>query len=294
MWQRPVLARVWQNERRTAGAMPASEIAKRIYGASAIGGPNNVTMVSGTIRVAYDTPISSGMMQDWKTLHDSLPGAAFDVVLNMCDYQSADPAKNNPRNVIAKMREIEQKLGSMGPKYKPDAWFFDFYDRPFSNNADCKTTQNPKVMFDTMTKWAHGRSPRQLVGGNIWGESVPPSADFVAVPDEQGIAHTLNKVKSLGAAMRLVHVENNPQKCDGDDPQQPTTEKCQGNGGDKYIWRTSPEDRIAYNKAFAGAQTPTIRYVTPVLFPLSSHLGADGTNAFDAVTNARSSDLPKH
>ena len=152
-------------------------------------------------------------------------------------------------------------------------------------------------MFQQIAQWAHGTSngkPHQLVGGNVWS-IVPPGADFVAVPDEEGVQHTLDKAHAFGNnVMRLVHVENNPQKCDGENPEHPGTNACQGSGGDKFIWRTSPNERLAYHQAFRSAQTLTLRYMTPVLFPLSQHLGASGTNAFDAVTNAPASALPKH
>ena len=146
-------------------------------------------------------------------------------------------------------------------------------------------------MFAALSKWAHGNG--QLVGGNVW-ELVPPGADFVAVPDEQGFAHTMSKLQGMKNVMRLTHVENNPQKCDFDDPWNPTSQECQGSGGDKLIWRTKPQDRLAYYHQFYAAQTPTLRYMTPVLFPISHHLGASGPNAFDAVRNAPASTLPRH
>lgn len=300
MWQRPVMLRVWQNERHVAP--DAATVADRIRHANAIGGPKSPTIVSGAIRLARETALTDPMLADWKALRDQFPNAAFDFALNICDYDSADPQQHNPGNVIEKMRQIEARFAALekanpGRRYRPDAWFFDFYDRPFTN-PDCRTTQNPSVMFTAMAKWAHGTSGgkrKQLVGGNIWGDTAPPGADFIAVPDEKGIAHTLGKLQAIGpGVMRLTHVENNPQKCADDDPKNPSTELCQSNNGDRLIWRTKPDERASYHHAFQKAQTPTLRYMTPIFFPMSAHLGASGTNAFDAVANARASDLPSH
>jgi len=296
MYQRPAMARVWQNDVRTAGDMTAAQIADRIHHMSDIGGPNTPSVISGTIRVSRDQVIDWNMIGDWLSLRDAFPGVPFDIVLNICDYERADPQATNPGNVITKMRAINDEMAAWekafpGHHYRPNAWFFDFYDRPFSNNADCKPVQAPAVMFAALSKWAHANN--QLVGGNVW-DTVPPGADFVAVPDEEGIQHTLSKLQSMKNVMRLAHIENNPQKCDYDTPWNPSSEQCKGSNGDRLIWRTTPQARLWYHKQYYNAQTPTLRYMTPVLFPISHHLGASGPHAFDAVTNAPASSLPRH
>src|SRR5678815_3555231 len=94
MWQRPVLVRVWQNDSRTAGTMTVAEIADRIHHMSDLGGPNNPTVISGTIRLARDQVIDWNMIGDWLGLRDAFPGVPFDIVLNICDYERADPQTN--------------------------------------------------------------------------------------------------------------------------------------------------------------------------------------------------------
>ena len=84
------------------------------------------------------------------------PDAKFDVVLNPYNY-------NTTTEILTAMKTINSKL-------KIDIWFFDDYAPAYKANP---------VPLDAAISYAH--SLGQYIGGNVWGTSVPPGSDFVAV-----------------------------------------------------------------------------------------------------------------
>jgi hypothetical protein len=288
MFAKPVIARMWMPGHKTVGDRTAAEVARALLRG---GKPS---MVSGLIRLdaGADLDAQEPAFADYRAVRQGMSGVPFDIVLNACQYKTADALTGH-------LAAINGKLGGQ----KPEAWFFDFYDTPLHDRkGDCDArSPHADAMLRTVAEWAHRQN--QLIGGNVWsGSGLPPGADFYAVPDEHGKNATFDLVAKLPKdVVRLVHVENNPQNCwvkQGDastldDPRHPTKDTCKGSGGDEYIWRMTPNERQTYDDDFAAAgRRDDYAYMRPVFFPLSDHLAVGGSQSFDRDANLAASKLP--
>jgi hypothetical protein len=253
---RTVIARMYQQDQWTVPGHDAAYVAEQLEAVKP-------TFVSGLVRLGAGKRLADypQIVKAWKNVRQKLPRTRFDFVLNICDFTT-------PEAVTGQMGEINATLG----KSKPDIWFFDFYDRPIAPEGDrpCAAT---KEVLDAAIAFAHAAPQKQLVGGNVWTDRIPDHTDLVAVPDERGLDATMRVVGNLQrshpAVPRMVHIENNPQKC----------ATC-GNDGATFM-TGSEGNREKYLTSFASAQrTKHFQYMFPVFFPLS----APGANqhAFDA------------
>lgn len=285
----PVISRMYQVGNKVVGDRTVAEVAAALRS-------QRPSLVSGLIRVDSDPNLDSNgqAFTDFKQVRQSLRGVPFDVVLNACQYRTADA-------LTSQMKRINDRLGSD----RPEAWFFDFYDTPLRTRDEPCDARGPnaRAILRKVAEWAHRND--QLIGGNVWqAQDLPEGADFTSIPDELGPKTTLEDVAKLPKnVVRLVHVENNPQKCWGspndpksdlDDPRRPRKERCRGSSGEKYIWRTSPADRKKYDAGFVAAGRKNgFSYMRPVFFPLSYHLaGGEKSQAFDRNANAPPTALP--
>lgn len=287
MFAAPVLARMWMPGHKTVGNRTAAEVAKALE-------VRDPSMVSGLIRVDADPNLDkhAAAFADFRAVRSAMKGVAFDVVLNACQYTSAEQLTKH-------LAGINARLGGQ----KPESWFFDFYDTPLhKREGDCDARgPNAKAMLRKTAEWAHRQG--QLIGGNVWSAvDLPEGADYYSVPDEHGRKSTLALVSRMpDDVVRLVHVENNPQNCSvkegnvstNDDPRNPTKALCKGSGGDEYIWRMTPAERKKYDEDFvAEGRRAGYSYMRPVFFPLSDHLAGGGAQAFDRNANRPAKDLP--
>jgi hypothetical protein len=251
---RSVVARMYQQDTWMVPGHDAAHVAEQLDGVKP-------TYVSGLVRLGANKRLADypQIVGAWKKVRQKLPRTRFDFVLNICDFTTPDA-------VTGQMGEINGALG----KSRPDVWFFDFFDRPIAPEGDRPCAATKEVLDAAI---AFGHSQKQLVGGNVWTDRIPDHTDLVAVPDERGLDATMrvigNLQRSHPGVPRMVHVENNPQKC----------ADC---GNDGLLYMTgSASAREKYLTSFASVQrTKHFQYMFPVFFPLS----APGANqrAFDA------------
>ncbi len=216
------------------------------------------TYVSGLVRLSWDTIISSDMREIFRGVKTCVRGqikhpVAFDVVLNAEHY--TDPKANDPHNVVHSLKEgsdrLHARLTSGNAELAPDIWFFDFYTKPFNDGSQ---PWFKGAMTDGIG-WIHNAG--LLVGGNVWGRSVPPHTDFAAIPLTGGLDGTMPQITALASDVpTFIHVRNDPQVCDSEG----------------LAWfRYSPERKDSTITNVAKKQADlNVGYMYPLFFPLSA------------------------
>lgn len=213
------------------------------------------TYVSGLVRLDEDETVDGERIETFKAVRNCIRqrttghAVRFDVVLNALQYSDPDTVPSAARGAAM----LEERLAEVNAKLSPDFVFFDFYTVPF--NRHDKDWYSSAIAHGMDYVHAHG----QLVGGNVWGKSVPPGTDFAAVDDSGGLDDVREQSKAIleraPKGMPLViHVRN--------DPQVPGSEGLRFIGGD-----------LAYRKDVVTSESGLARdlgctYGLPVFFPL--------------------------
>lgn len=222
------------------------------------------TYVSGLLRLDQDEELTHEEVETYRAVRRCIREKVtkhpvrFDVVLNAKQYADPDIYSTGGKGSDA----LRARLKGLEDELAPDLYFFDFYTIPF---ADDSKDWHKGAILDGI-EWIHAH--HALVGGNVWGRSVPPGTDFAALDDSSGIDRLADQVNALrGEVPLLMHIQN--------DPQAP------GSQGLKWLdyshgYRTDVLEREAGNESKFGYS-----YMFPVFFPLRI-VGKDRV-AYDAV-----------
>jgi hypothetical protein len=217
------------------------------------------TYVSGLVRLSWDTPISDGM----RTVFQGVKACVrkritnhpvkFDVVLNALHY--AEPRSSDPKNGIGSPDEGRDRLQGMvrkvADKLQPDIVFFDFYTVPFNDDKVDYFTAPMKEGIDMLHR------NKMLVGGNVWGNTVPDGTDFAALPLTGGFPGTSSQINALADELpTFVHIRNDPHICDSE-------------GLDWFEWSRERRGDTIENHASKQKELG-IGYGYPLFFPLSA------------------------
>ncbi len=208
------------------------------------------TYVSGLIRLDADEDLSDDQVLTYNAIRRCIRSKAnhpvrFDVVLNAEHY--ADPAAyptagKGADALRARLQNLEKRLA-------PDLYFFDFYTVPFHDKDDTEWNEGAIVAG---IAWIHAH--KRLVGGNVWGNTVPKGTDFAAIDDSAGLDRTREQAKALRGVPLLMHIQN--------DPQSPKS------AGLAFLHAT-PQERESLVTKEAGLERQVgFAYMFPVFFPL--------------------------
>jgi hypothetical protein len=216
------------------------------------------TYVSGLVRLSWDTVITDEMRTIYRgvksCLRDKLKRPVrFDVVLNALHY--SEPRATDPKNGVSSNQEgserLRARLRSGNNLLEPDLWFFDFYTVPFNNNTQHWFAGAMRDGIDVIHR------DKLLVGGNVWGRSVPAGTDFAAIPLTGGFAGSQDQIAALQKDVpTFVHIRNDPHICDSE-------------GLDWFEWTDTRRDDAITNHASRQAAL-NVGYMFPVFFPLSA------------------------
>lgn len=164
-------------------------------------------------------------------------------------------------------------MEQLDSKLKVDGWCFDYFSTAQKEVPEWVTA---------VTNYAHDRN--QTVGGNVFGNVVPPSADAVAFVDGPsnsmfGFSFDPKEVANLkhnsSSTVILGHLQNNPQNGN-------STESCVF----MYDWNSTR--RAEYLAYWASQQEPQgFTYTFPVFFPL-----CPGAYSFDPLSDELSISVP--
>jgi hypothetical protein len=219
------------------------------------------TYVSGLVRLSWDTPISD----DMRTIFQGVKSCVrkritnhpvkFDVVLNALHYAEPRSSAMDPKNGIGSPDEGRDRLRSMinkvADKLQPDIVFFDFYTVPFNDDKVDYFTAPMKEGIDQIHR------NKMLVGGNVWGNSVPDGTDFAALPLTGGFPGTRSQIDALADELpTFVHIRNDPHICDSE-------------GLEWFEWTRERRADTIENHASKQKELG-IGYGYPLFFPLSA------------------------
>lgn len=255
LMKRVVLGRLYQKKDWTlpnVGPTPAERIA---YVCNVLK-PLRPTYVSGLVRLDDDAPIAPEVVQVFNGIRGCLPNAKFDVVLNAEHY--TDPKRHangqQARDALkARAKELKNVMHA-------DIVFFDFFNSPYND-------EHKDWYRDALTDGTRfiRKTLNMKVGGNVWGMTLPPNSDFVALDNfdrgsTDGYVYDKKQIDHFrGRLPIMIHVENNPQKRDS--------------MGLKWI-DNGPEYRRDQVAKYAGDQAKEgFSYMFPVFFPLQCCAG---------------------
>lgn len=230
--------------------------------------PLDPTYVSGLLRVDADEDLSDEQIAIYKGIRRCLRGRAnhpirFDVVLNALHYADPSAYPTGGKGADA----LRGRLKNLSESIAPDLWFFDFYTVPFH---DAKGETWNKGAIVAGIDWIHFHGG--LVGGNVWGDSVPDGTDFAAVDDSAGFDRTKSQAAALHGVPLLMHIQNDPQS-----PKSAGLAFVEGTPGER-------EDVV---KAEAALQSKIdAAYMFPVFFPLKFTGKGKEMVAYDARQDA--------
>lgn len=211
--------------------------------------PLDPTYVSGLVRLDVDDQLGTEQIAVYKGIQRCLRKRAnhpirYDVVLNALHYADPEAYPTGGKGADAlrdRLRDVAQALA-------PDLWFFDFYTVPFH---DSKGVDWHAGAIVAGIDWIHAHGG--LVGGNVWGNSVPDGTDFAAVDDSAGLDRTREQAAALRGVPLLMHIQNDPQ--------------ADSSAGLAFIGGT-PQDREGVVTREARLQAEArVSYMFPVFFP---------------------------
>ncbi len=212
--------------------------------------PLDPTYVSGLIRLDADEDLGPEQIAIYRGIRRCLRARAnhpirFDVVLNALHYADPDAYPTGGKGADA----LRGRLKNLTEDLAPDLFFFDFYTVPFH---DAKGKDWNKGAIVAGIDWIHFHG--RLVGGNVWGESVPDGTDFAAVDDSGGLDRTRAQAAALHGVPLLFHIQNDPQS-----PKSAGLAFLEGTPGERenIVRRESELQRDIHAS-----------YMYPVFFPL--------------------------
>lgn len=216
------------------------------------------TYVSGLVRLSWDTPISD----DMRTVFQGVKACVrkrinhpvkFDVVLNALHY--SEPRSSDPKNGVSSPDEgrdrIRGMINKVADKLQPDIVFFDFYTVPFNDDKVNYFTVPMKDGIDIIHR------NKMLVGGNVWGRSVPDGTDFASLPLTGGFEGTRDQIDALADELpTFVHIRNDPHICGSE-------------GLDWFEWTRERRGNAIENHA-SKQKDLGVGYGYPLFFPLGA------------------------
>lgn len=220
------------------------------YAAAAAG--MNPSYVSGLIYLHYGQSVTQQMANDYATIRNAVlavnPAAKFDVEISLNPNPPDGDPFPNAAAVTAMMTTLDCQL-------HPDIWFFDFYSTAYKSQPAWVTAA---------INYAH--SHNQLVGGNVFNNTIPPGSDFAAFVDDAsstsnyGFDYNTAEIAamkaSLPSAYVLGHLQSNAQNGS-------TTESCQ------YSQSWSETEQSNYLLHWASKQTTYgFQFMYPLFYPL--------------------------
>ena len=221
--------------------------------------------ISGLIYLEQQTELTDQMIDDWNTIrsivHSTVSGARLDVEISL------NPDPPSPKTPFASADAVRAKMESIHATLNNGGWWFDFYSQAQQAHPD---------WIAAAVEYAH--SNNQTVGGNVFGNKVPPGSDAVAFVDdivsgsEYGFDFNTTEIADLKAspvdALVLGHLQSNSQNGD-------TTESA------IYIDQWTEAKRLSYLEFWDNSQSQYgFTFMWPVFYPLYP-----GAMAFDPLTD---------
>lgn len=204
------------------------------------------------------------------TVHASTPDARFDVIISL------NPKPNPKKGVWSNGAALVDYMAQIDSQLKLDGWWFDFY-----SSAQKKKPE----WIVAAAEYAHNRS--QTIGGNVFGNIVPPSSDAVSFVDDPDNSTAfgfgfnpkevaaLKKNSSSSSTAILGHVQCNPQN---------------GNTTESYVYsyEWNSTRRAEYNDYWYSQQASQgFTYMYPLFYPLYP-----GAYAFDPLNDTLTNGAP--
>lgn len=219
------------------------------------------TYVSGLLRFDGEEKLGEAQVSTFKAVRECIRKNArghavrFDVVLNALHYSDPDVFPNDQKGGDA----LKKRLGEVKEALNPDFFFFDFYTNPYN---DKKLKKWHEGAIDIGIRWIHAN--KRLVGGNVWGNSVPKGTDYAAVDDSGGLQRTAEQANAIARqdVPTLFHIQN--------DPHIPKSEGVKWMGRDLGYRKSVLADELPMEKKI------DVSYMLPVFFPLKQVDREDG------------------
>jgi len=218
--------------------------------------------VSGLIYLQNGTVVTQNMIDDYAAIRTAVRAANANAKLDV--EISLNPKPPTPKLPFASAAALVAEMTAVDCQLHPDAWMFDFY-------SDAQKVNPGWIVAAIAYAHAHG----QLVGGNVFGQTIPPGSDFAAFVDDPtnggaGFDFNTNEItalrKSSPATFLVGHLQSNPQNGS-------TTESC------VYSNQWDEPTRAAYLSHWATSQaSANFRFIYPVFYPL-----CPGAIAFDST-----------
>jgi hypothetical protein len=218
--------------------------------------------ISGLIYLENGTTVTARMIDDYGTIRAAARAANANVKLDV--EISLNPSPPAPKQPFSDAAALVAQMAAVDCQLHPDSWMFDFY-------SDAEKVHPDWVVAALAYAHAHG----QLVGGNVFGATVPPGSDFVAFVDDAvdggfGFDFRRTEITSLRqsspSTLLVGHLQSNPQN-------GPATESC------VFSHQWDEPTRAAYVSHWATSQVDAgFGFIYPVFYPL-----CPGAIAFDAT-----------
>ena len=131
----------------------------------------NPSFMSGLIYLHYGQTVSQTMQDDYNTIRNAVLAqnahAKFDVEISL------NPNPPSGTNPFPNAAAVTAMMTTLDCQLHPDIWFLDFYSDAYKSQPTWVTAA---------INYAH--SHNQLVGGNVFNNTVPPGSDFAAFVDD--------------------------------------------------------------------------------------------------------------
>jgi hypothetical protein len=266
VFKRALISRVYEEQRWTIRDPDGgASLADAATAASALAAlrPSYLT---GLVYVDNGTTVTAGMIDGFNAIRSAARAQNPNVKLDIEVSLNATPPA--PKVPFPSANALVSFMTTLDCQFHPDAWMFDFL-------SDAQKTHPDWVAAAVGYAHAHG----ELVGGNVFNDTVPPNIDFVAFVDDPladgggfGFDFNVARIQAFkqGAPSTYVvgHLQSNPQN-------GPTTESC------VYSFDWNESKRAAYLEHWATSQvTDGFSFMYPVFYPL-----CPGAIAFDSVVD---------
>jgi len=209
--------------------------------------------VSGLIYVHNGQLVTAQMISDYNTIRNAVlaanPSAKFDVEVSL------NPAPTAPIQPFANAAAVVAEMTTLDSQLHPDIWNFDFYSDAYNSDPDW-----------VAAAVAYAHTHNQLIGGNVFGNIIPPGSDFVSFVDDPvtgstyGFDFSMSEIAALKAnspsTILLGHLQSNAQNGS-------TTESC------VYSAQWNEPTQLAYLTHWASSQASLgFTFIYPMFYPL--------------------------